>query len=97
MKKFDAQLKQLADLAQRAPAPAPAAMPLGFDTRVVARALQPQANRPWLAWEQLAPRSLGLAAVVCAAAVLAGSWPQESDSVNEIQMANRIVENLLRP
>ena len=69
MKNFDHQWQKLTALARQAPDDRDAAAPLGFATRVAARAATAPAGSPWAAFERFALRGLVVAAVCSAAAI----------------------------
>jgi hypothetical protein len=97
MRETEAQLKRLAALARQDPAEPAAFMPPGFDTTVVACAARIPQDSEWLAWERLAPRSLGLAAAICIIALLAATRSRTAVDVNEMQMATAIIERAIHP
>lgn len=97
MQNVDSKLRHLANLALQAPESPPEEMPPGFDARVVACATRIAAHRERLAWERLAPRSVGLAAVACMVAILIGMRLRDVEDVSEIAIATTIVESVICP
>lgn len=69
MSQFDQQWQKLTALARQVPADRDGALPLGFATRVAARAMAVPATGPWFNLERLALRGLVAAAACCVAAV----------------------------
>jgi hypothetical protein len=68
MNDFDNKWQRLVALARQAPDPRDDAAPLGFATRVAARALAEPAS-PWLIFEKLTLRGLAVAAALMVAAL----------------------------
>ena len=69
MNRFDHQWQKLTALARLAPDERDAALPLGFATRVAARAAAAPAGSPWAAFERFALRGLVIAAAFGVAAI----------------------------
>ncbi len=69
MNRFDHQWQKLTALARQAPDDRAAAAPLGFATRVAARAAAAPTGSPWAGFERFALRGLVVAAVFGVAAI----------------------------
>jgi hypothetical protein len=69
MSQFDQQWQKLTALARQAPVENDGVLPLGFATRVAARAAGAPAAGPWFNLERLALRGLLAAGACCAGAV----------------------------
>jgi hypothetical protein len=69
MNQFEQQWQRLTALARQAPAGRDPAMPVGFATRVAARATGQGTMNPWAPLERLALRGLFAAMACCLAAV----------------------------
>jgi hypothetical protein len=93
MNRFDHQWQKLTALARQAP-PAAAAAPLGFATRVVARAATAPAPDPWAVVNWFAWRGLLVAAACGVAAVVMNYSALQSDQAVDYATVDTVGELL---
>lgn len=83
MSSFDQQWQKLTALARQAPADRDGALPLGFATRVAARAVAAPAAGPWFILGRFAFRGF-VAAAVCGVAAIVYSFPSLTSDQTDI-------------
>jgi hypothetical protein len=94
MNRFDHQWQKLTALARQAPDDKDARAPLGFATRVAARAAAAPADSPWAVFERFALRGLVVAAAFGVAAVAFNYTALTSESSDDIASTDTVSELL---
>ncbi len=94
MNRFDHPWKKLTALARQAPANPDTVAPVGFATRVVARAAALPPSSPWAFFEQFALRGLAVAAVLGICAVALNYYSPATENADDVAATDAVSEIL---